>query len=100
MHLQSRSLLSHRARFARIGSPSKAVENQDFVESQKGQHAAVNAADVDEMAGVNVDTSCMRPLAPAVLRHMVLDEHAFHWDADRCVVESTDVCKTSRSALH
>ncbi len=56
MHLQSRSLLSHRARLVRIGSPSKAVGNQDFVESHKGQHAAVNAADVGEMAGVNVDT--------------------------------------------
>ncbi len=44
----------------RIGSPSKAVENQGFVESHKGHHAAVNAADVDGMAGVNVGTKAAR----------------------------------------
>ncbi len=33
-----------------------------------------------------------------VLRHMVLDEHIFHWDTDRHVVDSIDVCKSA--AMH
>ncbi len=64
MHLQqrvqSRGLLKSSRPIRANRLSLKAVENQDYAESHKDQHAALNAADADEVAGVDVDTKAAR----------------------------------------
>ncbi len=98
VHLQSRSLLKSSRPIRANRLSLKAVENQDYAESHKDQHAALNAADADEVAvlmwtQLHATTECQSTCEAAGNAH-----HAFELDRNQNAV--TTARPLARSAPH